>query len=144
VFRKRKIFHGRSSFNDLLDVVKKHKDDNFLLPCSNIHGDEITSIMDNIKLKYTKSVFYNTVCSNLSDLENVFYDILVFFSPYDIKSLFENFPNFKQNNTRIAAFGKTTVEACEEAKLIVNIPAPTSKAPSMTMALEQYIASVNK
>lgn len=144
VFRKRKIFHGKAHFRDLLDIVKKHKDDNYLLPCSNIHGDEIVEILEEQKIKYTKSIFYNTVTSDLSDLADVYYDILVFFSPYDIKSLFENFPDFKQNNTRIATFGKTTIEAAEKANLIVNIPAPALQAPSMTMALENYIKQVNK
>ena len=87
---------------------------------------------------------YKTVCSDLSDLENVFYDILVFFSPSGIKSLFQNFPNFEQNNTRIAAFGKTTYKAVTDAGLKVDIEAPTAKAPSMTMAIEQYIKKVNK
>ncbi len=82
--------------------------------------------------------------SDLSDLENVFYDILVFFSPSGIKSLFKNFPEFKQNNTRIAVFGNSTVKAAEEAGLEINIAAPSKDSPSMTMALEKYIKKVNK
>jgi len=74
----------------------------------------------------------------------VTYDILVFFSPSGIKSLFENFPDFKQNDTRIAVFGNSTIRAVEEAGLKVNIKAPTPETPSMTMALEKYIDDVNK
>jgi uroporphyrinogen-III synthase len=143
-YRKRKIFFGKQTIRDLIDVIKKHKEENFLLPCSDIHKQEITELLDQNKIKYNKAVFYRTVCSDLSDLANVNYDILVFFSPYDIKSLFQNFPKFKQNNTRIAVFGATTLKAAEEAKLVVDIPAPTPQAPSMTMALEQYISKVNK
>jgi len=84
------------------------------------------------------------VVSDLSDLRNVFYDILVFFSPSGIQSLFENFPDFKQNNTRIAVFGNSTVRAAEEHNLVVNIQAPTPETPSMTMALQKYIKEVNK
>jgi len=87
---------------------------------------------------------YRTVCSDLSDLENVFYDMLVFYSPSGIKSLYQNFPDFQQNDTRIAAFGTTTVQAVEKAGLKVSVIAPSKKAPSMTMALEQYIKQVNK
>jgi len=89
-------------------------------------------------------VMYRTVAANLKDLENVNYDVLVFFSPSGIKSLYKNFPKFKQNKTRIACFGPTTAESVKEAGLKLDIHAPTAKAPSMTMALEQYILSVNK
>lgn len=144
VYRKRKIFYGKQTFRDLMEVIKKHKEEKFLLPCSDIHKQDITSLLGKNNIKYTKAVFYRTVCSNLSDLADVNYDVLVFFSPYDIKSLFQNFPKFKQNKTRIAAFGATTLKAASEAKLKVDIPAPTAEAPSMTMALENYIAKANK
>lgn len=144
VFRKRKIFHGKQTFHDLIDVIKKHKDDKFLLPCSDIHKDEIPEILDANKINYKKAIMYKTVCSDLSDLENVFYDILVFFSPSGITSLYKNFPKFKQNKTRIAAFGNTTAKAVEEAGLRLDIQAPAAEAPSMHMALEKYIQAVNK
>ena len=144
VFRKRKIFHGKQRFVDLIDVMKKHKNEKFLLPCSDILKKEIPELMDKNGFNYTKAVFYKTVCSDLSDLENVYYDILVFFSPAGIESLFKNFPDFKQNNTRIAAFGPTTTKAVEQFGLKVDIMAPTQNAPSMTMAIENYIKEVNK
>jgi uroporphyrinogen-III synthase len=144
VYRKRKIFFGKQTFNDLMDVIKKHKEENFLLPVSDIHKAGITDVLKKNGIKYTKATFYNTVCSDLSDLADVNYDALVFFSPADIESLFKNFPDFKQNKTRIAAFGATTVKAAVAEGLKVDIPAPTPEAPSMTMALEQYISKVNK
>ena len=85
-----------------------------------------------------------TINSDLSDVKDVQYDILVFFSPSGIKSLFENFPDFKQNDTRIAVFGNTTINAAENAGLRIDIAAPTKETPSMTMALEHYIKNVNK
>ena len=144
LYRKRKIFHGKQTILDLMTVIKKHKTENFLLPCSDMHKEEIADKLDEQKIKYTKAVMYRTVCSDLSDLENVNYDVLVFFSPSGIKSLFENFPKFKQNKTRIAGFGPTTAQAVKDAKLKLDIHAPSPKAPSMTMALEQYIVEVNK
>ena len=143
-FRKRKIFHGKQTFGDLMEIIKKHKDEKFLLPCSDIAKEEAAEILDKFKISYTKAVIYKTVCSDLSDLAEVKYDCLVFFSPATIKSLYQNFPKFKQNDTRIAAFGATTAKAVEEAGLTLNIMAPTPTAPSMTMALEQYILAANK
>jgi len=144
IFRKRKIFHGKQTFADMMDVIKKHKDDKFLLPCTDIHNVEGAELLEKAKIRYAKAVIYKTVCSDLSDLANVNYDIIVFFSPSGVKSLFQNFPDFKQNLTRIAAFGATTAKAVEDADLYVDIKAPNPLAPSMTMALEQYITAVNK
>jgi uroporphyrinogen-III synthase len=144
VYRKRKIFFGKLTFSDLLLVMKKHKNEKFLLPSSDILKPEIPLGLEKMKLKYTRGVFYRTVCSDLSDLDDVTYDVLVFFSPSGIKSLFQNFPKFEQNETRIACFGPTTVQAAEDENLRVDIKAPQPNAPSMTMALENYIKEANK
>ncbi|HAW50806.1 MAG TPA: uroporphyrinogen-III synthase [Flavobacteriales bacterium] len=144
VYRKRKIFHGRQSINDLMDVIKKHSGENFLLPCSDIHKQDVPTLLEENGITFTKAILYNTVCSDLSDLKDVNYDVLVFFSPSGIKSLFKNFPDFKQNSTKIAVFGSTTAKAAEEAKLRIDISAPLPEAPSMTMALENHIKEANK
>ncbi|MFM2207991.1 MAG: hypothetical protein RL213_1966 [Bacteroidota bacterium] len=144
VFRKRKIFFGKQTISDLMDVLKKHKKEKFLVPCTDIHKQEIFETLDAHGLDYTKAVIYKTVASDLSDLENVNYDCLVFFSPSGITSLLKNFPKFKQNNTRIAAFGPATAQAVLDAGLRLDIQAPVPAAPSMTMALEQYIKKANK
>ena len=101
-------------------------------------------LLDEEKIVYSKAIIYKTVASDLSDLAEVNYDVLVFFSPSGIKSLTKNFPKFKQNNTRIAAFGPTTAQAVLDAGLRLDIQAPIPAAPSMTMALEQYIRKANK
>ncbi|WP_163715178.1 uroporphyrinogen-III synthase [Mangrovibacterium lignilyticum] len=144
VYRKRKIFYGSGIFSDLVELMKKHKDDNYLVPLSHIHKQEIPQLLDKGGYKYTKAILYRTVSSDLSDLKDVNYDILVFFSPSGIKSLKQNFPDFEQNNTKIACFGPTTANAVRDAGLRLDIEAPTSKAPSMTMALEQFIKEHNK
>lgn len=143
VYRKRKIFYSNGTMKDLLDVMKKHKEEKYLLPLSDIHSQEIPRMLEANGFKYTSAVLYRTVSSDLSDLSDVNYDIIVFFSPSGIKSLFQNFPDFKQNNTRIATFGASTAQAVREAGLALDIEAPTPEAPSMTMALEQYIKNVN-
>lgn len=139
VYRKRKIFYGDGKFSDLISVMKKHKDEKFLVPLSDIHKQEIPQLLDAEGYKYTKAILYRTVSSDLSDLSDIKYDVLVFFSPQGIRSLLQNFPDFKQDETRIACFGPTTAQAIRDAGLRLDIEAPTSQAPSMTMALEQYI-----
>lgn len=144
VYRKRKIFHGRQTIEDLIPLIKKHKNEKFFLPCSDILKQEIPATLEKHGIQFKKGMLYRTVCSDLSDLKDVNYDVLVFFSPAGIASLYENFPDFKQNDTRIAVFGATTAKAAEKAGLKINIAAPKPEAPSMTMALEQYIKKHNK
>ena len=144
VYRKRKIYVGTRTFDDLMPLIKKHKAEKFLLPSSDMVKQSMIDKMDSLKVDWTRAILFKTVISDLSDLQNVFYDVLVFFSPSGIKSLFENFPSFKQNGTRIAVFGNSTVKAAEEAGLQIDIAAPSKETPSMTMALEKYIKEANK
>ncbi|TAJ15139.1 uroporphyrinogen-III synthase [Marinilabiliaceae bacterium JC017] len=144
VYRKRKIFHSTGKFPDLVDVLKKHKDETFLVPLSDIHKQEIPTLLNKNKLKYSKAILYRTVSSDLSDLKEIDYDILVFFSPSGIASLLQNFPDFDQKETKIASFGPATAKAVKEAGLRLDIQAPMPQAPSMAMALEQYIKKYNK
>ena len=144
VYRKRKIYVGNRTFPELCKLIKKHKDEKFLLPASDKLKDLIPQELDSLGVNWKQAVLYKTVVSDLSDLEDVFYDILVFFSPSGIDSLFQNFPDFKQNNTRIAAFGSSTIKAVTDAGLKCNIKAPAPETPSMTMALEKYIKEANK
>jgi len=144
VYRKRKIYFGKQTMADLIPMLKKHKDDAFFFPTSDILKPIVPETLAKNKINYTRAVLYRTVQSDLSDLTDVYYDILVFFSPEGIKSLFKNFPDFEQNNTRIATFGTTTTKAAEEAGLEINIKAPTPEFPSMTKAIEEYIKVANK
>jgi len=144
VYRKRKIYVGTRTFDDLMPLIKKHKTEKFLLPSSDKVKPTMIDKMDSLNVDWKRAVLFKTVISDLSDLQDVFYDVLVFFSPSGIKSLFENFPTFKQNDTRIAVFGNSTVKAAEEAGLQIDIAAPSKETPSMTMALEKYIKEANK
>ena len=144
VYRKRKIFFGKQNINDLVDVLKKHKDEKFLLPCSDILRQRIPDTLTENNMAISKLVLYRTVASDLSDLEDVKYDLLVFFSPSGIESLLKNFPEFKQETTKIAAFGPTTANAVKKNNLRLDIHAPMPQAPSMSMAIEQFIKSSKK
>ncbi|WP_185863591.1 uroporphyrinogen-III synthase [Blattabacterium cuenoti] len=139
VFRKRKIHIGNKSFKDILPYIQKHSQEKFLLPSSDILKPEIPDILNQQNIFWKRAVLYKTTSSDLSDLKHIYYDILVFFSPAEIKSLFDNFPNFDQNNIKIATFGKNTLDAAYKAGLQIDIKVPTPEFPSMAMALEKYI-----
>lgn len=143
-FRKRKIFNSQQNFDDLLEIIKKNREERFLLPCSDIHTLSITKALDDSKINYRKAIIYKTVASDLADLNIGNYDLIVFFSPAGVKSLFKNFPQFAQNSALIGAFGAATYQAAIEAGLHVEITAPTKTAMSMTVAIEQYLQELNK
>lgn len=143
VIRKRKIFTGSKTAQDLIEILKKHKNEKYIFPCSNIRKNDIPDFLTENGYHYSEAVIYKTVASDLSDLAEVNYDIIAFFSPSGINSLLVNFPNFKQNKTRIAAFGPTTAQAVKDAGLVLDIQAPMPNAPSMTGALEVYIKEAN-
>ncbi|NJN77359.1 MAG: uroporphyrinogen-III synthase [Saprospiraceae bacterium] len=144
IYRKRKVFFGARTIHDLKDSLLKHKKkEKFLLPCSNLGKEGVQRFLRENEFDYQDAIFYKTVSSDLSDLENVTYDVLVFFSPQGIDSLYENFPDFKQNDTRIAVFGPLTKKAVEDRGLTIDILVDRA-APSMSMALEKYLKNSNK
>lgn len=144
VYRKRKIFHGKSKFQDLIDVIIKHPEDNYFVPLSEPHNAEIPELLDKNNIRYTIGNMYRTISSDFSNVKDFDYDILVFYSPSGIKSLRENFPAFIQGDIKIAAFGPTTASAVEAEGLRLDINAPNPKAPSMTMALDDFLKEHNK
>lgn len=144
VYRKRKIFYGERKIEELKDALIKHKSAQpYLLPCSNLGSQDVVSFLEENDINFQEALMYQTVSSDLSDLADITYDVLVFFSPQGIDSLFENFPQFKQNDTRIAAFGKATINAVLEKGLTINIT-PNEEAKSMTDALDLYIKAANR
>lgn len=144
VYRKRKVFVGERKIEDLDASFQKHKEtERFLLPCSNLGAKDVVAFLEDNAVDYKDAMMYRTVSSDLSDLSNVMYDVLVFFSPLGITSLYENFPEFEQNETRMAVFGKKTMKAVEERGLTINIKAPAPESPSMTMAIENYLRKSN-
>lgn len=144
VYRKRKVFFGQRTIQDLAPTLKKHRSkEKFLLPSGNLGAEFVSKYLDDNNFDWTRALMYRTVSSDLSDLENVFYDILVFYSPLGIESLYENFPDFKQKDTRMAVAGRKTLSACEERGLAVNIKPEPPKVPSMEMALDNYLKKSN-
>ena len=141
VYRKRKIYVGNNNFNDLEATFIKFQREKFLVPTSGSLNPDIVKTLDSFEITWERAQLFKTVISDLSDLRDVYYDIHGFFSPLGIKSLFENFPDFKQNKTLIAVYGNTTEEAAKAKDLRIDIKAPTEVSPSMAMAIEKYIKS---
>jgi uroporphyrinogen-III synthase len=146
VYRKRKVFFGDKRVEDMTKILTKHKTETFLVPISDSHKENVPALLDSLKLKYSKAVFYKTVASDLAkegfDLSE--FDVIIFYTPAGIKSLFQNYPDFQQGETVIGAFGAATAKAAKDAGLRLDIEAPTESAPSMTMALEQFVKLHNK
>lgn len=145
VYRKRKVFVGVRKVQDLNSYFMKHKEnETFFLPNSNLGSQGVVDYLDEKEINYKTAMMYKTVSSDLSDLSDITYDVLVFFSPLGITSLYENFPSFKQNETRMAVFGNSTSKAVIDKGLTINIKAPSPESPSMTMALENYLKKSNR
>jgi uroporphyrinogen-III synthase len=144
-YRKRKIFFGHQTIRDLVDVIRKNKEEKFLLPAADVHKEQICDFLDAIGIKYTKAIMYRTVSANLSDIKNLNeFDMLVFFTSAGINSLKQNFPNFKQGNTRIACFGAATANELKKQGYRLDVYAPNPKNPSMSGAIDEYIKEANK
>lgn len=146
LYRKRKVFYGADGTNkSFFDVINKHKDnEKFLYPCSESFDSDITNWLIQYNCGYATPVLYKIISNDLKEVIARDYDVICFFTPGGVKSLIENFPKFKQNGTRIGAFGANTFKAVEEAGLVLDIKAPQPQAPSMISALENYLSALNK
>jgi uroporphyrinogen-III synthase len=143
IYRKRKIFYGNRDFAELVDLIKKHADERYLFPASDVCKDEHHKMLEASKANYSKAVLYKTVHTEMSKIGDLDYDMILFFSPEGIKSLIKNFPGFKQGETKLGAFGRATALAVNSAGLRLDLQAPLPEAPSMTMALDLYLSKVN-
>ncbi len=146
LYRKRKVFYGADGSNkSLFDVINKHKDnEKFLYPCSQVSDNEITNWLKANNVEFATPIFYNVVSNDIKDVIARDYDIICFFNPGSVKSLFENFPKYKQNGTKIGVFGPNTFKAAEDAGLILDIKAPQPQAPSMVSALELFLSTAKR
>ena len=146
LYRKRKVFFGDGKYPKLVEVINKHKertDNNFLLPCSDVRDLTLGNILKSSDINFKEAVMFNTVASDLSDLSDVKYDMICFFTPSGLNSLFKNFPDFVQGETRIAIFGNSTAEAAKELGLRVDVMAPSPEFPSLLSAIKKYVEKSN-
>ena len=143
IYRKRKIFFA-SKIEELLELMQKHKEEKIFLPLSYPHKPEIPKLLEKKKYNYTKVILYRIVNADLSDVNINDYELLAFYSPTEIKSLFHNFPDYQQGETKIACYGPATIKAAKSAHLRVDIQAPRPHAPSLTMAIEHCLKNGKK
>lgn len=139
-YRKRKVFFGATGkIADLVTIMNKHADEKYLFVTSDVQNEDTNSQLDRSKITYKKAIMYKTVSNDFQPDEDFNYDMLVFFSPVGITSLTKNFPNFDQGEIQIATFGATTAQAVKDAKLRLDLEAPTPGVPSMAMALDNFL-----
>ena len=141
VFRKRKIFFGDGRPESILDLIgTKHKCEKFLVTQSDSSGSSsLTRLFDAKGIDYKVAVLVKSVPQDLKDMDLKEYDMIVFYNPYDVKSLLENFPGFEQGDIKFVSFGKSIVKAMEDAGLSIAVKAPTPEAPSVARAIELYL-----
>lgn len=143
MFRKRKVFNGNKSVLELKAYILRNKDEKFFLPCSDAGNPDVMRFFTELKVPIQEAVMYRTVNTDLSDLKAIKYDIIAFFSALEIKSMFEQFPDFKQEDRRICVFGTAAHKAVTDSGMTVNIQAGTPEAPSIAVALENYLKKSN-
>jgi len=144
IYRKRKVFFCNHDNNEMLDIVKKHKGEKFLLPCTEGFKTEIPSCLGKENIECTKAILYKTISEDLKKINILEYDMFVFFSPSGIKSLYENYPDFKKGDIAIAVFGNTTLEEAHKHGFEPDIIAPSLKCPSMIMAIDAFLEENHK
>ncbi len=146
-YRKRKVFFGATGkMIDVLPAMVKHKNERFFVPMSDVHNDEVATMMDSKKLQHTEGVMYRTVSNDFEEGEPFDYDLVIFFSPTGIHSLIKNFPDFKEKyspKTAIGTFGANTAKTAKEMGLNVALEAPSPQYPSITAALSDYVKNAN-
>jgi len=144
VYRKRKIFYGTGTPESVVALIgPKHRGEKFLIAMSDsASSDALTSLLADNRLQYTTGVFVKSVSQDLKDLDLNSYDMVVFYHPADVKSLAENFPDFRQGEMKMVAYGRSIVRSMEEAGLRIDVKAPSSEAPSVASAIELYLKSL--
>lgn len=146
LYRKRKVFFSAdSSTEGLLEVIGKHKHhERFILPATDNGKNDIAQYLEEKKISFTEATLYRTVSNDIAPVMqgDGHYDMIVFFSPFSVQTLFEHDPQFRQNGTVIGAFGPTTSKAVEDAGLRLDVKAPAPNAPSMVSALEHYLEAL--
>jgi uroporphyrinogen-III synthase len=142
VYRKRKIFFGDGTPESILGLIgTKHKGENFLIATSESSSkDAVTKLFETQKLSFETAVFVKPVSQDLKDIDLHSYEVVILFNPADVKSLFENYPDFQQGDLKFISYGRSIVKAMEEAGLNIEISAPTPETPSVAKALETYLS----
>ena len=146
-YRKRKIFFGATGkIEDLVPSIVKHKTEKYLVPMSDVHNDDVKTLLDKNGIQHTEAVMYRTVSNDFTEeeIKSFDYDMMIFFSPTGVKALKKNFPKFEQGKIALGAFGPATMKTVTDEGLRIDLEAPTKEFPSMTGALKDYLKRNNK
>ena len=143
-YRKRKVFFGNGHIKDLEPLFAKHKSEKYFIPTSNVHNDEINSLLDKYGITHSQAEMYRTVSTDIEADYIKSFDMLIFFSPHGIQSLKKNVPDYTQGEQLIACFGNVTAKYINENGLRLDLEAPTAAATNMPAALDAYLAAHNK
>ncbi len=145
LYRKRKVFFSADgSSAGLMEVIGKHKNEKYILPTSDSAKNEIAQYLIKHNIKFAEVTLYKMASNDIASVMQMSYDMIVFFSPFSVQTLFEHNPEFTQNGTVIGAFGPTTSKAVEDSGLRLDVKAPAPNAPSMVSALEMFLAKIKK
>lgn len=140
IYRKRKIFFGKGTTASVLEAIgPKHKNENFLLAATDSIKPEVINAFTNAGLKFGNAIFSKTVYSDLKEIKWDSYQMVVFYSPSDVKSLLSSFPDFKQGETLFVTYGANTANALKENGFTVQLETPTPEAPSVSKAVLLYL-----
>jgi uroporphyrinogen-III synthase len=143
VYRKRKIFFGDGTPTSIINLIgPKHKAESFLIATSDSSSkDAVTKLFETTSFNFSTAVFVKSVSQDIKEVDLHSYDAIVFFNPADVKSLYENQPDFTQGDIKFISYGKSVVKSMEDAGLEITISAPTTEAPSVAKALEIFLAN---
>lgn len=145
LYRKRKVFFSADgSTAGLLEVIGKHKNEKYIVPTSDSGKADVAQYMQKHNIPYAEVTLYRMVSNDITLVMEASYDMIVFFSPFSVQTLFEHYPKYQQKTTMIGAFGPTTSKAVEDSGLRLDIKAPAPNAPSMVSALEIFLGDTKK
>ena len=152
VYRKRKISFADGSFTSLMELILKHKEERFLLTLSEPHKPEIPATLEKLKVKFSRAILARTVSSDLSEVRTRDFQMVVMYSPAEVKSFVEQLGGEGREGREgreggegpmIATFGQGTTRKALDSGLVVSTMAPTPEAPSMVRAIEIFITETN-
>lgn len=141
VYRKRKIFYGAATFSDLMEIVAKHKEEKFLVALSDPCKPEVLQLLTKTGVKFTKIVLAHTVAADLSDIDIERYDMVACYGPAEVRALRDAFALLPEGMI-VAVLGNAAVREALEGGMRVDIMAPTPKYPSLTAAMDKYMAAL--
>ena len=140
IYRKRKISFTDGSFTGLIELIVKHKSEKMLLSLSEPHKPEIPEALTRLNINYTPIILARTVATDISTEKLKEYDMILLYSPWDVKSICEKMP--AEEMPTIATFGEGTLKLATENNIHVKANAPTPQAPSLAKAVDIYIQNI--